>query len=176
MTQSTPPPHDTAPKKEPTTPQPLSVTSSKTFEPQKPPPTQEEQTSDDAPESALAEAKKTNTNFESMAKKALRQGSWTPMREELGPFWGWLANRYFQDISITDERLEQLHQASEEGTIVYIARSQSYLNYLIYNDLFIRKDLPLARMGYGLHWLPWLPLTSQLRAFAGWLGRGKGSV
>ena len=172
MTQSTPPPHDTAPKKEPTTPQPLSVTSSKTFEPQKPPPTQEEkQTSDDAPESALAEAKKTNTNFESMAKKALRQGSWTPMREELGPFWGWLANRYFQDISITDERLEQLHQASEEGTIVYIARSQSYLNYLIYNDLFIRKDLPLARMGYGLHWLPWLPLTSQLRAFAGWLGR-----
>ncbi len=114
---------------------------------------------------------RSSPNVGIFAKKALRRRSWTSMCEHFGPVSRWLAKRYFSDIHIPEERLEELKRAKEEGTLVYVLRSQSYLNCLIYNDLFIRNELPLARMCHGLYWLPWQSFLTQVRVLAGWIGR-----
>jgi glycerol-3-phosphate O-acyltransferase len=73
-----------------------------------------------------------------------------------------------------------LKDTEQKGTVVYVLRGKSYLNYLIYNWLFLSNDLPRSKFAQGLYWLPWQPLGQQLRVFAMWLGRliglgGKGA-
>jgi|GEM_PF-1642389 len=104
-------------------------------------------------------------------KKRLLQSSWTSMTERMTWFWRWFCNRYFREISISEERLEDIRKASEDGTVIYILHNQSQFNYLLYNHLFNEYDLPRARFAQGLYWLPWQPLIQQFRNLFGRLGR-----
>ncbi len=106
----------------------------------------------------------------------LLKSSWTGMVERLRGMWNWLAQKLFNELVFPETRIKQVQEAAEEGSVVYVLRSRSYLNYLIYNALFIVYKLPLVRFAPGLYWVPWQVWAQKLRVFRGWFGRlfGKG--
>ncbi len=103
--------------------------------------------------------------------KALLEKSWTSMVPELKGVWKWFAQKYCGELSIPEKRLKQLREAAKKGTIVYVIRTQSYLNYFIYNVLFLRYGLPLARFAPGLFGIPWQPLAFRLKVVKAWIAR-----
>jgi glycerol-3-phosphate O-acyltransferase len=118
----------------------------------------------------------TEEEIDEITRKRLIQSAWTGMQERLRGFWGWFARRYAVEITLPPEREEQLKEAANQGTIVYVMRSQSYVNYFIYNALFLRYRLPLARFAQHLYWVPWAPFWRNVWIFfAGWIGRIFGS-
>lgn len=109
-------------------------------------------------------------------RRRLIHSAWTGMQERLRGVWGWFARHYTADLTIAKEREEKLNEAANQGTIVYVMRSQSYVTYFIYNALFLRYRLPLARFAQGLYWVPWAPFWRNLWIFfTGWFGRIFGS-
>jgi glycerol-3-phosphate O-acyltransferase len=97
--------------------------------------------------------------------------SWTGMQEKFDFLWRAVSKRFFSEISISQERQEHLHEAEKEGTVVYVMRNRSYLNYLIFNDVSLRYGLPLSRMAAGLNWIIWHPFFKQLRIWFKRFGR-----
>jgi len=93
------------------------------------------------------------------------------MRDRFGWLWSRICRRVFAGLSVREERVADLLMGAGRGPVVYVTRSLSALNYLIYNHLFVEHGLPLARFGQGLAWLPWLPLFHQLRVLWAWVGR-----
>lgn len=104
-------------------------------------------------------------------KRSLLRDSWTPMNDDFRWFWEKFSGRFFRELSIDEERVEMLHETEQSGTVVYVLRSKSYLNYLIYNYLFLANKLPLSTYAQGLYWLPWQKYSRQFRVFGSWLGR-----
>ncbi|MEM1009161.1 MAG: 1-acyl-sn-glycerol-3-phosphate acyltransferase, partial [Myxococcota bacterium] len=102
--------------------------------------------------------------------------AWTGMQERLNFPWQWLARRYTKELTFPQERHEELLEAANQGTLVYILRSQSYVSYFLYNALFLRERLPRSRFAQGLFWVPWAPFWRNVWVFfTGWLGRILGS-
>eukprot|EP00002_Diphylleia_rotans_P026400 TRINITY_DN525_c0_g2_i1.p1 TRINITY_DN525_c0_g2~~TRINITY_DN525_c0_g2_i1.p1 ORF type:complete len:1229 (-),score=251.97 TRINITY_DN525_c0_g2_i1:134-3820(-) len=103
---------------------------------------------------------------EERAKKAEKQ-SWTAMVAELPPLWQLIAQRVFAKVVIEPERLRKLYAAQNEGTLVHIAQTQSWLSYLVLNYLFVKHKLRRTHLAPGLTFIPWLPWRLQLRSFWG---------
>lgn len=123
-------------------------------------------------------SKGTEINEEELREVAQREkvdrllkSSWTGMVERLRGFWNWFAQKFFDELVFPETRVKQIQEASEQGTVVYVLRSRSYLNFLIYNALFIVFKLPLVRFAPGLYWVPWQSWAQKLRVFRGWFGR-----
>ncbi|MEE2756291.1 MAG: 1-acyl-sn-glycerol-3-phosphate acyltransferase [Myxococcota bacterium] len=64
--------------------------------------------------------------------------------------FGWFGRRYFDHIRLDHETENRLRALSQEGTIVYVMRTRSTLDYLFFNYLFLRIGMPLARFANGL--------------------------
>lgn len=109
---------------------------------------------------------------------ALLRSSWTGMVESLRGMWSRIAQRYFGQLVFPETRVKQVQDAAQEGTVVYVLRSRSYLNYLIYNALFLVYKLPLVGFAAGLFWVPWQTWTQKMRVFRDWFGRivGRGGM
>ena len=84
------------------------------------------------------------------------------MLQEPTPFWRRLSDRFFKHLSIHDETVEEISELAEKGQIVYIMRSRSLLDYLAFNELYVRNELPLARFANGIN-------LSLFRGFREWL-------
>ncbi len=64
---------------------------------------------------------------------------------EPSPRWRWLYDRFFSQIQV-DERWEPtVRSAAERGTVIYIARSLSFLDFLAVDYLTKQHGLPLVR-------------------------------
>ncbi len=80
--------------------------------------------------------------------------------------FGWLqrriAERLTAQVHIDDKAVAQLRTLGQTGTIVYVLRNRSLLDYLLVSWLMVREGLPLARFANGVSSSLFLPLRKLL--------------
>ncbi len=74
----------------------------------------------------------------------------------------WLGRRMFDHIQLADESCEKVRGLRGNGQIVYVMWTRSLLDYLFFNYVFLKHDLPLAGFANGLN-------LSFFRGFGIWL-------
>ena len=78
-----------------------------------------------------------------------------------------LATRMLFDPIENSSDLEPIRSAAREGTVVYVMRTRSLLDYLFFNHFFLKHKLPLARFANGIRTTFFAPLLPTLRSLAG---------
>src|SRR5262249_45173287 len=68
---------------------------------------------------------------------------------------------------VRPELVERVRQLSTQGTVIYVMRYRSAIDYLLVNAVLLREGLPLARFAPGVSTLRWRPLREIVR----WLSR-----
>jgi len=71
------------------------------------------------------------------------------MLPRFGPFLRLVARVFFQRIE-DDSDLASVHRAAKRGSIVYVMRTRSLLDYLFFNFFMLRRGLPLADFANGV--------------------------
>ena len=84
------------------------------------------------------------------------------MLHEPAPFWRRLSDRFFKHLTLHDQTVDEISSLAEQGQMVYVMRSRSLLDYLAFNQLFVRHELPLARFANGVN-------LSIFRGFREWV-------
>jgi glycerol-3-phosphate O-acyltransferase len=84
-------------------------------------------------------------------------------------FFRWFARRYFRHLELDPEAVERLKELEARGSVVYVMRYASRLDYFLFNALFARQGLRLSGFANGIRFWYYRPLAAGLRAW--WLGR-----
>ncbi len=83
-------------------------------------------------------------------------------------FFRGFAKRYFRHFDLDDRTVAQLRQLEDRGSVVYVMRYASRLDYFLFNTLFAREGLRLSAFANGLSFYYYAPLWGRLRM---WLSR-----
>jgi len=75
----------------------------------------------------------------------------------------------FRRVRFDDEHVTTIQDLHQEGSIVYVLSSQSLLDYLYFNWIFLRKKLPLAVFGKGMRMWPFRSAGSLLKSIFRWI-------
>ena len=57
----------------------------------------------------------------------------------------WFASRFFRHFDLDDAMVEHLRKLESRGSIIYVMRYASRLDYFLFNVLFIREGLGLSK-------------------------------
>ena len=87
------------------------------------------------------------------------------MLERFGLVARLLVRFLFRHVHVRPEAVEHLRQLAREGTLIYVMRYRSGLDYLMVNAVLVREGLPLARFAPGVWTVPFRPLGDMLRWF-----------
>ena len=74
------------------------------------------------------------------------------------------ASRFFSHFGLDDATVRRLRRLEETGSVVYVMRYASRLDYFLFNTLFVREGLRLARFANGIRFFYYRPLGEALRA------------
>jgi glycerol-3-phosphate O-acyltransferase len=77
----------------------------------------------------------------------------------------WFARRYFRHFRLDEETLAQLRGLEERGSVVYVMRYASRLDYFLFNTLFRREGLRLSGFANGIRFYYYRPLLEAVRSF-----------
>ena len=77
----------------------------------------------------------------------------------------WFAARFFGHFGLDDATVQQLRALEDRGSVVYVMRYSSRLDYFLFNTLFLRHGLRLSRLANGVHFYYYQPLFSALKTF-----------
>ncbi len=77
-------------------------------------------------------------------------------------FFRWFAKRYLQHFSLGDKEATRLRELQDRGSIVYVMRYSSRLDYLLFNTLFLREGLRLSSFANGIHFTVYRPMFEAL--------------
>jgi glycerol-3-phosphate O-acyltransferase len=83
-------------------------------------------------------------------------------------FFRWFARRFFPYFDLDDAAVARLRALEERGSVVYVMRYASRLDYFLFNTLFVREGLRLSAFANGLSFYYYAPL---LRGIGNWLQR-----
>ena len=83
-------------------------------------------------------------------------------------FFRWFARRFFPYFDIDDATVLRLRALEERGSVVYVMRYASRLDYFLFNTLFAREGLRLSAFANGLSFYYYAPL---LRGIGNWARR-----
>jgi len=101
----------------------------------------------------------------------------TAMIERPGPVLRWFFGRFFKEIAFPTEGAEKIRRAAERGTVVYVVKTLSYIDYFYFSYAFLKYALPLSRFANGVKTLMMQPLGRVLRGAARlWRDRRTSSV
>src|SRR3989442_1305468 len=89
------------------------------------------------------------------------------MLERFGFFARVLVRLAFRAVHVRPEVIERIRQLSDQGTLIYVMRYRSAVDYLLVNAVLLREGLPLARFAPGVSTWWWRPLGELVR----WLVR-----
>jgi glycerol-3-phosphate O-acyltransferase len=89
------------------------------------------------------------------------------MVERFGVLGRLLVDLAFRKVHMRPESVTRIRRLAEQGTVVYVMRYRSTIDYLLVNALLLREGLPLARFAPGVSSVLWRPFGQMLR----WLGR-----
>jgi glycerol-3-phosphate O-acyltransferase len=95
------------------------------------------------------------------------QGS--AMLERFGLLARLLIRLLFRHVRVRPEAVEHVRQLARQGTLIYVMRYRSGIDYLLVNAVLLREGLPLARFAPGVSTVILRPLGEML----GWLFRGR---
>ena len=77
--------------------------------------------------------------------------------------FGWLASlfarRFFAGFRFSSVDAEQLRELGERGSVVYVMRYSSRLDYFLFNWLFIAAELELSAFANGIRFFYYRPLS-----------------
>lgn len=101
----------------------------------------------------------------------------TAMIERPGPVLRWFFGRFFREIAFPEEGAEKIRRAAERGTVVYVCKTLSYIDYLYFSYAFLKYALPLSRFANGVKTLLMQPIGKILAgALRLWRERRSSSV
>ncbi len=85
------------------------------------------------------------------------------------------ARRYFRHFDLDAETAERLRQLEERGSVVYVMRYASRLDYFLFNWVFLREGLRLSAFANGLSFYYYQPFVRGLTQWwkRRWMGRAK---
>jgi glycerol-3-phosphate O-acyltransferase len=86
------------------------------------------------------------------------------MAPRFNSFFRWFARRFFRDLSLDAATVERLRALEAAGSVVYVMRYASRLDYFLFNALFLRHGLRLSAFANGIHFDYYQPLWQVLRA------------
>ena len=89
------------------------------------------------------------------------------MLERFGLLARVLIRLLFRHVHVRPEAVEHLRALARQGTLIYVMRYRSTLDYLLVNAVLLREGLPLARFAPGISTVRFRPL----REIAGWVFR-----
>jgi glycerol-3-phosphate O-acyltransferase len=78
-------------------------------------------------------------------------------------FFRWFARRYFSHFELGSENIDRLRELESRGSVIYVMRYSSRLDYLLFNTLFQRDGVRLSGFANGLHFYYYRPLLQILR-------------
>ena len=78
-------------------------------------------------------------------------------------FFRWFARRFFRHIGLDAPTVARLRELEQRGTVVYVMRYASRLDYFLFNTLFVREGLRLSRFANGIRFYYYGPLWKALR-------------
>jgi glycerol-3-phosphate O-acyltransferase len=94
-----------------------------------------------------------------------------PYRSAMLSTFGWplrlFARLFFSRIQ-PGPQVEAVRKAADQGSVVYVMRTRSGLDYLFFNHLAMQEGLPLARFANGVDTAPLAPIRTTV---AGWFAR-----
>jgi glycerol-3-phosphate O-acyltransferase len=85
------------------------------------------------------------------------------MLERFGLFARLLVRFAFRHVRVRSEAVERVRQLARQGTVIYVMRYRSAIDYLLVNAVFLREGLPLARFAPGVSTRWWRPVGEWLR-------------
>jgi glycerol-3-phosphate O-acyltransferase len=72
----------------------------------------------------------------------------------MAPKLGWtlrtMGRLFFSKVRFEEAGAEIVRKATRRGTVVYVMRDRSYIDYLFFNWAYVRRGLPLAQFANGL--------------------------
>ncbi|HUE29897.1 MAG TPA: hypothetical protein VMR79_03430, partial [Verrucomicrobiae bacterium] len=89
------------------------------------------------------------------------------MLERFGALARLLIRFLFRHVRVRPEAVEHVRQLAHQGTLIYVMRYRSTLDYLLVNAILLREGLPLARFAPGVSTVAFRPIGELL----GWLLR-----
>ena len=88
------------------------------------------------------------------------------MTERFGWLQGYVARGLTNQVHVDANGVSQLKRLAERGTIVYVLRNRSLLDYCLINFLLIREGLPLASFANGVTTWWFQPLRQMMSRLA----------
>jgi glycerol-3-phosphate O-acyltransferase len=79
-------------------------------------------------------------------------------------FFRWFARRFFGHFDLDDASVARLQELESRGSVVYVMRYASRLDYFLFNVLFAREGLRLSAFANGIGFWFYRPLLEALRA------------
>ena len=79
-----------------------------------------------------------------VAPELSRRAERSSMTGRFNLFIRFFANRYFQHFKLEDSVVKRLKALEERGSVVYVMRYSSRLDYFLFNTLFLRHGLRLS--------------------------------
>jgi glycerol-3-phosphate O-acyltransferase len=83
-------------------------------------------------------------------------------------FFRWFARRFFPHFTLDASTVAQLREHEARGSVVYVMRYASRLDYFLFNALFVREGLRLSAFANGLSFYYYAPL---FRGLSNWVQR-----
>jgi glycerol-3-phosphate O-acyltransferase len=78
-------------------------------------------------------------------------------------FFRWFARRFFGAFDLDEATVARLRALESKGSVVYVMRYASRLDYFLMNTLFLREGLRLSGFANGIHFYYYRPLFEALR-------------
>lgn len=94
---------------------------------------------------------------------AARSDPTSEMSSRFNFFFRWFARRYFSHFDLDDATVASLRELETRGSVIYVMRYASRLDYFLFNTLFAREGLRLSRFANGLSFYPFRPFFQALR-------------
>lgn len=82
------------------------------------------------------------------------------MTPRFNVFFRWFANRFFRHFELADDTVATLRDLESRGSVVYVMRYSSRLDYFLFNTLFQRQGLRLSRFANGLRFYYFGPILT----------------
>ena len=83
----------------------------------------------------------------------------------------WFASRFFRHFDLDDATVDRLRKLESVGSIIYVMRYASRLDYFLFNALFLREGLGLSKFANGIRFYYYRPFWSAIRL--AWKRRGE---
>lgn len=99
---------------------------------------------------------------EELAERLVERPHPTAMLDHFGRILRFIASFLFAHVEFERRSIDNIADASQRGTVVYVMRSRSLLDYLYFNWAFREHELPIARFSNGSR-------TVFARGFFSWL-------